>query len=96
MPLGCAITIPVLCMIAIGVFIHQWNYLCRRIVIHIGVGLLRCSLRLTGQFPGASGRGVSDSSGLHAFLCPYLNTFESHLRLPEPLTVCREQGHYEH
>ena len=67
MPRGCAIYIPVLSLIAIGVSVHQWNYQCSRSVIHIGVGLLRCSLRLTGQFPGASGRGVSDSSGLHVF-----------------------------
>ena len=54
-------------LIAIGVSVHQWNYRCSRCVIHIGVGLLRCSLRLARPFLGASNREASDSAGLHAF-----------------------------
>ena len=72
MPRGCAIYIPVLSLIAIGVSVHQWNYRCSRCVIHIGVGLLRCSLRLTGQFLRASERGASDSAGLHAFFYVFI------------------------
>ena len=83
-------------LIAIGVSVHQWNYRCSRCVIHIGVGLRRCSLRLTGQFPGASERGASIVQGFTLFLCPNLNTFESHLRLSESLTVCRNRGTYEY
>ena len=50
--------------------IHTYgNKRYRGCVIHIGVGLLRCSFRQDGQFSGASNREASDSAGLHAFLC---------------------------
>ena len=50
--------------------IHTYgNKRYRGCVIHIGVGLMRCSFRQDGQFSGASNREASDSAGLHAFLC---------------------------
>lgn len=70
MPHGCVISIPAIpdshrcirtSVVALGVEVCH---------IHIGVGLLRCSFRLTGQFPGASNREASDSAGLHAFFMP--------------------------
>ena len=53
---------------AIGVPLLHWSvwYIC--VVIHICVGLRRCSFRLAGPFLGASEREASDSIGLHAFL----------------------------
>ena len=95
MPRGCAIYIPVLSLIAIGVSVHQWNYRCSRCVIPLSVGLDVARFDLQGS-PRASDRGASIVQGFTLFLCSNLNTFESHLRLPESLTVCREQGHYEH
>ena len=68
MPRRCVIYIPKY-RIAIGVPIHYGNYWYSGCVIHIGVGLLRCSFRQDGQFSGASNREASDSAGLHAFLC---------------------------
>lgn len=46
-----------------------------RFVEHIGVGLRRCSLSTCQAFLRASNREASDSTGLHAFLCPYINLF---------------------
>ena len=57
--------------IAIGISISYGNYRYRGCVIHIGVGLLRCSFRQDGQFSGASNREASNYAGLHAFFVPY-------------------------
>ena len=58
---------------AIGVLKHNWQLLVWRFVIHIGVGLIRCSFRQTGQFLRASDREASNSTRLHAFLCHITN-----------------------
>ena len=36
-------------LIAIGVFVHQWNYRCSGLLYRIDVGLRRCSLRQDRQ-----------------------------------------------
>ena len=59
-------------LIAIGVSVHQWNYRCSRCVIHIGVGLLRCSLRLAGPFLGASDCGASIVQGFASFFYVFI------------------------
>ena len=42
-------------LIAIGVYVHQWNYRCSGLLYRIGVGLLRCSLRLARAIPRGLG-----------------------------------------
>lgn len=58
-----------------------------RCIIHIGVGLRRCSFRQDGQFPGASNREASDSAGLHALFMSLCNVYFNKnvgCRSPEP------------
>ena len=67
-PVGVLYTYPKY-RIAIGVSIPHGNYWYRGCVIHIGVGLMRCSFRQTGAMRRPLNREASDSAGLHAFLC---------------------------
>ena len=69
MPRRCVIYIPQIPYSHWSIRTPHGNYWYRGCVIHIGVGLLRCSFRQDGQFSGASNREASDSAGLHAFLC---------------------------
>ena len=84
MPRRCVIYIPKY-RIAIGVPIHYGNYWYRGCVIHIGVGLMRCSF-LTFGLTRASNREASDSAGLHAFLCLEVQSFLINLRVAEVLS----------
>lgn len=76
MPRGCVIYMPSYIMLYSQWCMHTSlacvSVLMCIIYIHIGVGLLRCSFRQDGQFPGASEREASDSAGLHAFFMPLL------------------------
>ena len=67
MPRGCVICMPHVCRASMGVLVCLMDCRCG-VVIHIGVGLRRCSF-LTFGLARASNRGASDSAGLHAFLC---------------------------
>ena len=56
-------------LIAIGVSVHQWNYRCSGLLYRIGVGLLRCSLRLARRFLGPRDVERATVQGFTSFLC---------------------------
>ncbi len=65
---GYVICMPHMCRASMGVLVCLMDSWCG-VVIHIGVGLWRCSFRQTGQFSGPQNVERATVQGFTLFLC---------------------------